>query len=107
MKLAIPLGLMLNELATNAMKHGFQPDSEPCFTVKMLPVSENHEYSLSISNNGYPFPDYIDIYDNETLGLRLVTALAEQIGGTLELKKVPHTLFVLHFQTGDGTLPVS
>ncbi len=93
--IAIPLGLILNEIATNAMKHGFIPGIPPEFKVQMSMVDGNDEYTISMSNNGSTFPENIDIHNQDTLGLRLLHALTEQVGGTLELQKKPLTTFSL------------
>ncbi len=99
-KTAMSLGLIINEIATNAIKHGFNEKEEPLFSIKMRKERESSRYELTLSNTGNPFPDKIDIDSSDTLGLRLITALAAQIDGTLELEKRPYPVFTISFPTG-------
>ena len=62
-------GSYVNELATNAMKYGFDTEmEEPGFTVELN--RENDSYVLTVSNNGRPFPEDIQLDNPQTLGLR-------------------------------------
>jgi len=92
---AISLGLVVNEIATNAVKHGFTTDEEARFTVQMCKNSENEHYEISISNTGKPFPEEMDLENPGTLGLQLIGSLIEQLNGTVELRKKPFPLFTL------------
>src|SRR6056297_3968748 len=95
---SMSLGLIINEIATNAIKYGFNDNEEPVFSIKMKRNKENNEYELTLSNTGNPFPDEVDIENANTLGLRLVDALIAQIDGTLELQKKPNPVFTIRFQ---------
>jgi len=97
LKTAIPLGLIFNEIATNAVKHGFVHGQDAHFTVKLYNSGDNDHYTIILSNSGNPFPDDIEIDQTESLGLRLVSALVEQIGGKMTLQKSPHTTFIIEF----------
>lgn len=100
-KVTVPLGLIINELATNALKHGFTDESSPVFSIT-FGEDENHNLLvLTISNNGAAFPAAIDIENPDTLGLRLVSALVGQIGGTLSLTRKPYPLFTFQFPKGE------
>ncbi len=96
-KTAVTLGLIINEIATNAIKYGFTTDEPPVFALQMKKDAEKQLYSLSISNTGVPFPADIDPYTAKTLGLRLIHTLISQIDGTLELQKQPHPVFTITF----------
>jgi two-component sensor histidine kinase len=92
----VHIGLIVNELATNAMKYGFDPDEEtPQFTVELY--REGESYVLTIANTGNPFPENIDLESPDTLGLQLVSALAGQMEGTIDLIRKPHPVFTLRF----------
>lgn len=95
-KKTIPLGLITNELATNAIKHGFTGEGEAVFTVDLRNEPEAG-YIFTVSNNGAPFPREIDPEHSGTLGLRLVSALAGQLEGSLELQREPHPTFTFRF----------
>ena len=95
-KTAIPLGLIVNEIATNAIKHGFEGDTAE-FSIRFSEDGSRKEYVLILENSGKPFPGDIDIDNPDTLGLKLISALVNQLGGTLELTRKPRPLFVLRF----------
>ena len=96
-KSAMSLGLIINEIATNAIKHGFTEKEEAVFSIKMKKDKVNNKYELTLSNTGKPFPKEIDIENTDTLGLRLISALVGQIDGTLELQKRPYPIFTIRF----------
>ncbi len=96
-KLAVPLGLIINEIATNAIKHGFSEKEEAAFSIKMEKDNENNLYVLTLSNTGNPFPEDIDVERTDTFGLRLINALVAQIDGTIEMQKSPHPVFTISF----------
>ncbi|MFW6291230.1 MAG: PAS domain S-box protein [Spirochaetota bacterium] len=92
---AVSVGLIANELATNACKHGFTADAERSFTVVL--AVESGEYVFTASNSGRPFPDDVDPYSATTLGLQLVVNLAQQLGGELEVTRGPRPVFTIRF----------
>jgi len=95
--LVIPLGLIINEIATNALIHGFSPEDEARFTIDLTEDELGTGYILLLTNTGNPFPEEIDLENPETLGLRLISALTEQINGTVELTKRPYPQFTIRF----------
>ncbi|MFP4179708.1 MAG: PAS domain S-box protein [Spirochaetaceae bacterium] len=101
-KTAIPLGLVVNEIATNAVKYGFIPGKKAAFTIGMSKDPDNTHYVLTLSNSGTPFPEEVNLERPETLGLQLLTTLVRQIGGTIELKKRPYPEFTIRFPGGDS-----
>jgi PAS domain S-box-containing protein len=96
---AIPCGLAVNELITNALKHAFRPGEGGTIEVA-LREGEAGEVLLSVSDNGVGVPDDIDIANTTTLGLQLVALLADQLGGRLSMRRAGPTRFVLRFPTG-------
>ncbi|MFP4484208.1 MAG: PAS domain S-box protein [Spirochaetaceae bacterium] len=98
-KSALSLGLVINEIATNAMKHGFTATGEAVFRVKMKKDRNNGRYEVTLSNTGKPFPAEIDLDNPQTLGLRIVSALTAQLDGTIELQRAPHPVFTIRFPT--------
>ncbi len=100
-KSAMPLGLIINEIATNAIKYGFTDKEETVFSIKMKKGKENNEYKLTLSNTGNPFPENIDIGSTTTLGFRLINALVSQIDGTINLKREPYPVFTIRFPIGE------
>jgi PAS domain S-box-containing protein len=95
--IATTLGLIVNELATNAAKHGFDSESDQRFSVDMAREEEPPEYVLTVANTGPAFPDDVDLENPASLGLQLVTALTRQLGGTLSLQRTPNPVFTIRF----------
>ena len=93
-KIGVTLGLIVNEVATNAMKHGFNPNEMNIFQLEQLP-SDRSELHLVMKNSGKHFPDDIDLLRADGLGLKLIKMLTEQLGGRISLKKQPMTIFTL------------
>ena len=96
-KTAVPLGLIINELATNAIKYGFANGREAVYAVDLRTDASENQYVLTVSNTGNPFPADIGLDNPETLGLRLVTALVQQLRGTIELQREPYPVFTIRF----------
>ncbi len=94
-KTAVSLGLIINEIATNAIKHGFPSDREAEFTVDMHRDKQRETYIFTIANSGCPFPESVDQANTKTLGLQIINMLVEQMEGTIEIKKKPHPVFTL------------
>jgi PAS domain S-box-containing protein len=95
-KEAIPLGLIINEIATNAIKYGSSSE-EMEFSVDLREAETGYHYVLTISNTGAPFPEDIDLHNPGTLGLNLVSALIKQLKGTIQLQRSPHPVFTITF----------
>jgi len=85
--LAIPCGLILNELISNALKHGF-PSSEGGEVKVTLRRDGDGRCTLSVEDSGVGIPADLEVNTNKSLGLRLVRSLTQQIRGTFELVKV-------------------
>ncbi|MPM98536.1 putative sensor histidine kinase pdtaS [bioreactor metagenome] len=114
MDTAIPLGIIVNELVSNSLKHAF-PDGakgeifitlgkvdsfnqdagisgmEQCINEKRLP------FRLVVADNGKGIPEGIDLKNIESLGLQLVDILVDQIDGCVELKRYKGTEFTILF----------
>ncbi len=87
--LAIPCGLILNELISNALKHAFPGASGGQIQVTLRREPDG-QFSLCVEDNGAGVPSGLDVGKSKSLGLRLVRTLAKQIRGTFELIKLDH-----------------
>ena len=92
---AIPLGLIINELVSNAMKHAFPDGRKGEIMISMK--TEEGCIVLSVSDNGIGFPPHIDFNNTDSLGLQLVIELTEQIVGTIKLLKDNGTQVIITF----------
>jgi two-component sensor histidine kinase len=91
----IPCGLIVNELLTNALKHAFPNGRQGEVSVSLSPGDGT--ITLAVADNGIGFPENIDFRNTESLGFQLVTALVEQLGGTIELARDKGTTFAISF----------
>jgi two-component system, sensor histidine kinase PdtaS len=98
---AIPAGLILNELISNALRHGFREVSTGEVVIRLETNSEG-QISLTVSNSGDPLPADFDLNQTRSLGLQLVNSLVRQIEGTLELERGNWTTFRLTFDNSGG-----
>jgi PAS domain S-box-containing protein len=93
---AIPCGLIINELLTNAMKYAYKDVDEP----ELLIAISQHKniIQIKIEDNGVGLPEGFKIDEADSLGLQLVHTLLEQIEGTLVLKVEKGTKYFITFE---------
>ena len=96
-KIVIPLGIIINEIATNAVKYGFLPDKKAEFSIQLISSQGENEQVLTISHSGRDFPDDIELDNPETMGLRLVSSLAGQLDGRFILEQHSPPVFSVYF----------
>jgi PAS domain S-box-containing protein len=95
---AIPCGLILSELISNAMKYAFPGDKKGEIKIALHTTGEN-EIELGVSDNGVGLPKDLDYRNADSLGLKLVIMLAEgQLGGHIDLKGDNGTKFFIRFK---------
>ena len=94
---AVPLGLILNELAGNTLKHAFKGCSKGEVTVSLKDGAADG-ILLSVSDDGVGLPAGLDWRQAKSLGLRLVQMLAGQLGATVEVTSCEGTRFEIKFQ---------
>jgi two-component sensor histidine kinase len=82
--LAVPCGLILNELVTNALRHAFGPDAIGAIRV-VLRRNEGGEAMLQVIDDGVGVPSTLDVESLSSLGMRLVRSLTRQVDGTFGL----------------------
>lgn len=79
LELAVPVGLLLNELISNSLKHAF-PDERPGRIVVQITMNDAGRVTLRVSDDGVGFPPDLDQTCSRALGLKLVAALSRQLG---------------------------
>jgi len=80
----IPLGMILNELVTNSIRHGFEARSDPEIRLRIQDRGDDF-FFLDYRDNGKGFPEGFDPASSVTLGLNLVYSLAVQMGGRCDI----------------------
>jgi len=92
---AIPCGLIINELVSNALKHAFPNGRKGEIRVGL--DLEGDRFVLTVFDNGIGFPAELDYRATTTMGLRVVTTLAGQLNGAMELDRRGGTTFKITF----------
>jgi two-component sensor histidine kinase len=102
-----PLGLIINELVSNAIIHGFpaclknmpgKAKGRPARIRVGMRCDNSGICSLTVANNGKPLPENFDWEKCETLGMFIVRSLVEQLNGTMAVRQTRQTEFILQFQ---------
>ena len=106
MDVAVPLGLIINELVSNSLKYAFIDRDSGEIVIKLqrkenrecrIEGYENTTFILTFLDNGVGIPEYLEIKDLDSLGLQLVSTLIDQLEGELELKRDNGTEFIIRF----------
>lgn len=119
---AVPLGIIINELVSNSLKHAFPGQKEGKIRIRLNKAIKDESrpeggkgekpgdiglypgdtgLHITVSDNGIGISENIDIKNPDTLGLQLVNALVNQLDGELELKKEKGTEFAINIDVGD------
>ena len=99
--MAIPCGLILNEMATNSLKHAFVGRDEGSISVELKRDGDDR-VSLLYQDDGCGFPAGLDWRAAESLGLRLIRMLSEQLQAELRMRNGSGTVFELQFDLPGG-----
>lgn len=92
---SIPIGLIVNELVSNSLRHAFHGGPGK---ISIEIYAEDDHFIMNVSDNGVGFAEGIDFRDTNSLGMQLVNSLVEQIGGHIELHDKNGTLFRIKFK---------
>ncbi|MCE7991913.1 MAG: tetratricopeptide repeat protein [Roseivirga sp.] len=93
---AVPLGLILNELISNAYKYAFDQNGEGELHVSLKSLGEG-KHELTVSDSGTGLPEAFDFAKAKSLGLRLVRRLAKQLYGKVHYTQDAGARFVVNF----------
>jgi two-component sensor histidine kinase len=92
---AIPCGLIVNELLSNAMKYAFVGRSEGVVTLRV--GSTGGRVDIEVRDDGVGLPPGFDAKSSDSLGMYLVQALTEQLDGELKIGEGPGSSFLVSF----------
>lgn len=99
---AVPLGLLLNELVTNSFKHAFPGDRRGRVLVTLV-RADGDTVRLSVGDDGVGLPPGMDRTSRRSLGLKLVSALTEQLRARFTLDDHGGALATLEFRVAATT----
>ena len=97
MNQATPCGLIVNELISNVLKHGFPDGRIGMLKVELLSPDAQGQTRLRVSDNGIGLPADFEQRKAESLGMQMVVDLAMQLGGSLHIGPPPKAIFTLSF----------
>jgi PAS domain S-box-containing protein len=93
---AIPCGLIISELISNALKHAFPDKRDGEVSIEMR-EDKKGKYTLVVKDNGVGFPAKMDFRAANTLGLQLVNDLVSQLNGRIDFSRKEGTEFTIRF----------
>ena len=94
---AIPCGLIVTELVTNALKHAFPNAASG--TIRVAAINDPEGWlKLIVQDNGVGIPEKLDIRRSGSLGMELVSSLVRQLSAKLEIGRERGTTFRIHFR---------
>ncbi len=96
-KLLQPVGIIINELLTNIMKHAFPGGRSGLIKISLL--LQNKRVTLVVQDNGIGIPESINFENSTGFGMQLVSMLVGQIDGHIRVERGEGTKFVLEFDT--------
>ncbi|NND76694.1 MAG: PAS domain S-box protein [Flavobacteriales bacterium] len=93
---AIPCGLIVNELVSNALKYAFPDDRKGVISVRIF--EKKNVIHMEIGDDGVGFPKGFDIKKSDSLGLQLVYTLTEQLDGDIKVSSKKGTKYLIKFE---------
>ncbi len=101
MDTSMQLGLILNELCSNALKHAFPEGRSGLLSVEFIPNIDGH-CLLVVSDDGVGLPAGFDLMAGKTMGLQLISSMVTQMGGAIEVSGEGGASFKLRFPCPPG-----
>jgi len=95
---ANPCGLIVNELISNSLKHGFPDGREGKIWLELRKSKDKDQITLEVKDNGVGLPPNLDPTQVKSLGMELVLTLTEQIQGELSITNSEGASFQITFQ---------
>ncbi len=83
---AIPCGLIINEIVSNSLKHGFKEGTDGEVELNLHETGKRR-FTLTVKDNGSPFPHDFNFNSTDTLGLQLINSLVNQLDAKIELNQ--------------------
>jgi len=80
---AVPLGMVINELVSNSLKHAFQDGSKGLISISLTQEKKNRKIILTVEDDGVGMPEHINTQQAGSFGLELINTLVRQLDGTI------------------------
>ncbi|RYY18472.1 MAG: sensor histidine kinase, partial [Chitinophagaceae bacterium] len=93
---ALPLALILNEAITNSIKYGFPGGKPGIISITLQQLHPGH-FSLVIADNGIGIAPEFNYKDSDTMGMKLIKGLSEDIHGNMEIQNRDGTTIIISF----------
>ena len=95
---AVPCGLIINELVSNSLKHGYHGrEGDGHIRVCFKKTDDGENYSFSVSDDGNGIDASIDLEQSSSMGLEIVRILTEQLDGGWRYNSNGGTEFIIDF----------
>ncbi len=94
---AVPVGLILNEAISNAVKYAFPNNKTGTVTISMQQTDDSH-FVLKVADNGTGLPEGFDPNKSNSLGMSLMRGLSKQLNGSFELKNENGLIITMTFE---------
>lgn len=96
---AVPLGLIINEIITNSLKHAFPAGRTEAAAISISLVRDDRDtIRLVVRDNGIGIPDGIDLDSTDSFGMTLIRILVQQLRGRISLSREGGTAYTLVFR---------
>jgi len=93
---AIPVGLIINELITNSIKHAFPDGKSGKIEIKFKKMDSN--YSLMVKDDGVGLPEDMEFDKSPNLGIKIINALTNQLDGDIKVTRNNGTCVLITFK---------
>jgi two-component system, sensor histidine kinase PdtaS len=94
----VPVGLIVNEAVTNAIKHAFPDKQEGVIDISLKAMAGNH-FSLFIKDNGIGLPEAFDPVNRSSMGMKLMRGLSDDLDAAFQVNSNMGTQITLNFTT--------
>lgn len=98
MDVAIPCGLIINELISNSFKYAFKGKTKGTIFIYFKPDLLTNTYELRVGDDGVGIPDHVDIMKTKSLGMKIIHKLVQQIDGEMQNDFSNGTEFIITFK---------
>ncbi|MBE9012769.1 hypothetical protein IQ250_21445 [Pseudanabaenaceae cyanobacterium LEGE 13415] len=95
----VPVGLILNELISNALRHGL---GNRRGEIAVLLRVQNSQVALTVSDTGNCFPANFDLSAPQSLGFQIINSLVQQLDASLGVDRTPRTAITIQFDAADS-----